>query len=436
MPRLHRSASVLFLTIAFCAAGFAVQALPAIPAIPAMPDMPAMPAAVGDSNIQFSSTTPAVPATAVSPAFECMARVSSRNHSNWTRSNDGRASWVVSISGNGCSAEVHAEGVITFNRNASGLDSIASGGWFEATERTDSGTRRLEARPENGALKYNYSVGGNQRGFDAEAQAWFASFLLGMERETGFAASARVPQLLQGGGPNAVLDEIGRLNADFAKARYFTILFKSAKLDAAQVRRALETAGTQMHSDFEMARVLIALETNYDLADESARSAYLNAANQIKSDFEHARVLVELLKMPKLSPAVITGALQSAANIKSDFERARCLTTMAKYHLVDGANVDAFVEAAGGIRSDFERARTLVAALDAGKLSDATLVKIINATATMHSDFEVSRVLTNLASRYSLTGGAREAYIHRAEAINSQFERSRALANVVHRTSM
>ncbi len=436
MPRLHRSVMLLVLLLTTLLGAMVAQdavALPALPAIPAMPDMPAMPAAIGgSSNIQFGAAAPTVPAaTAVSAAFDCMARTGSRSHSNWSRSNDnGRPSWIVSVSANGCSAEVHAEGAITFNRNASGLESITQGGWFEATERTDAGTRRLEARPENGALKYSYSVAGNQRPFDTEAQTWFAAFLLGLERETGFAAEVRVPELLKSGGPNAVLDEIARISGDFAKARYFTVLFKSAKLEGPQVRRALETAGKTMHSDFELARVLIALQTNYDLADEGARSAYLNAANQLKSDFEHSRVLIELLKMPKLSTALVNGALQSAGNIRSDFERSRILTTMARYQLVDGANADAFVEAASGIRSDFERSRTLTAALDATKLSDATLIKIIAATGTMHSDFEVARILSNLSSRYSLAGAVRDAYVKRAEAIHSQFERQRAL-NVV-----
>jgi hypothetical protein len=437
MTLMRRSLLVAALLFAsFAAAQEAAPAPPAMPAMPAMPEMPAMPKAQSDA-IRFSTAPSSVAAaTSASAAFDCMAHDAGGSRSNSIRTNDDRHSWTVSISANGCSADLRAEGVVTFNRNASAVEQISSGGWVEATERNAGNSRRVEIRADGASLKYNYSINGTQHAFDQEAQAWFASFLLGMERQTGFAAEVRIPALLRSGGVSAVLGEIPRMASDYAKARYFILLFDSAKLSGADVRRVLELAGREMHSDFETARVLISVSRRYDLADETARVAYLDAANHIKSDFEHARVLIDLLKREQLSPAVVSAALESTTSIHSDFERARVLISLTQHGLLDATNVAAYVSAASDIKSDFEKARTFIAAIGSAPLNDQIAVRIIEATNSMHSDFEIARVLTSIAAHHKLEGPVREAYVRRAETIKSEYERNRVLAGVVRRGSM
>src|SRR5207253_1529596 len=104
---------------------------------------------------------------------------------------------------------------VTFNHAVTAVTEISSGGYFQVEERTPQGRRRLEIKPGvasgNGGLEYSYFVDGDRHDYDAQARAWFASFLLGLERQSAFAAEVKVPELLRHGGVNAVLAEISNI---------------------------------------------------------------------------------------------------------------------------------------------------------------------------------------------------------------------------------
>lgn len=366
----------------------------------------------------------------MSPAFACFNAEphEKTSNSNSTMSNNSHRTWHVSIAGSGCSVELRADGLITFNSNASALESIESGGYLEVTERADGTSRHLEVNPQSDAsLKYTYTVNGSSVSYEPEGQAWFASLLLGMERQTGFAAAVRVPALLRAGGPNAVLDEIGRLSGDYARSRYYIVLLDQSRLDGAMLQRVLQQAGKQIKSDYEIARVLVTVAGKYDLADESSQTAFLGAIENVKSDYERSRVLCSLLSRSDITPAAVTMALANAARIKSDYERARVLVSVAQHRLLDRKTADAYIQAAAAISSDYERARSYVAGLQASTLDDTGIIKVLQSVATMKSDYEMARVLVYVADRARSQGAVRDQYLQTAQAIHSENERARVL---------
>src|SRR5207237_8456206 len=132
---------------------------------------------------------------------------------------------------------------------------------------------------------------GETRPFGEGGRAWLASILLGIDRQSGFAAQARVPELMKRGGATAVLDEIGHMTGDYARGRYYAALFGVGGLDSATVQRVLEQLPRQITSDYEMGRVLSTISNRYDLGDDNSRIAFLRATDRIKSEYEHGRVL-------------------------------------------------------------------------------------------------------------------------------------------------
>ena len=407
----------------------AMPALPAMPAMPAMPALPAIPSFGG--QVRFSTApTNSVAATAPSPAFACMAADTDAKHSsnNWSSSNNGHRTWRVSISGNGCSVDLRADGLLTFNSNVSGLESIENGGYLEVTERAGGTTRHLEANPQgDGSIQYAYSVNGSNVAFEPEGRTWFASLLLGLDRQSGFAAAVRVPALLRSGGVTAVLDEITRLSGDYARARYYIVLLDQAQLDSNALHRVLQGVGTQVKSDYERARVLVMVAGKYDLSDQASQTDFVGALEGVKSDYERARVLVSLLSRAKVTPAATTMVLANASRIKSDYERSRVLVSVAQHGLLDAKTADAYFQAAAAINSDYERARSYVAGLQASTLDEATLIKLLQSVGTMKSDYEMARVLVYVADRARSQGAIRDQYIRTAESIRSDYERARAL---------
>src|SRR5262249_7160870 len=221
-------------------------------------------------------------------------------HNMSINSHDGYQTWTASWSGDDCSVELRAEGEIQFNADATEIQSISSGGSFEVNVREGSSLRQIRVTPSSNGLQYAFKVNGKEQPYDSEAKAWFASFLLSLERATGFAADSRVPRLLAKGGPSAVLDEINNLTGDYVRGIYFRKLLDQPNLPSAIVMRIINQASTQISSDYEMARVLMEVSKQYELADEASRTAFLTAAGKLKSDYEHSRVLIALLNRPNI----------------------------------------------------------------------------------------------------------------------------------------
>jgi len=398
--------------------------------MPAMPAMPAIPS-VGEGQYRFSTAPTSVPAaTAPSEAFACFERSASDKTSNSTSINDDghRRSWHMTISGNGCSVDLRAEGQLTFNSNASGLESIDRGGFLEVNERVNGATRRLDVEPQSdNTLKYTYSVNGSQQPYEPEGRAWFASLLLGLDRRNGFAAAVRVPALLRTGGPNSVLDEIAKMTGDYARARYYVVLLREARLDGNTLNRVLQQAGSQIRSDYELARILVSVANQYDLADERSQTAFVQAIAHVRSDYERARVLVSLFNREHVSSPAVSIALSEVSNIKSDYERARVLTALAQHKLLDAKTQEAYFQAISTMSSDYERARAYVAGLSASTLDDKGVLRLLQSLKTMKNDYEMARVMLYIASRYKLEGAQRDQYLDTAQSMRSGSERTRAL---------
>lgn len=334
----------------------------------------------------------------------------------------------MTISANGCSVDLHAEGIITFNSNASGLETIERGGFLEVNERANGSTHRLDVEPQSdGTLKYTYSVNGSNQPFQPEGQRWFASLLLGLDRRNGFAAAARVPALLRQGGPNAVLDEIAKLSGDYARSRYYVVLLRDAHLDSGQLNRVLQQAGSDIKSDYEKSRVLVTVANSYELNDEASQSAFVHAIDNMNSDYERSRVLISLFDRTRVSPAAASIALANVNRIKSDYERSRVLTAMAQHDLLTSKTEDAYLQAVASMTSDYERSRSYIAGLSANSLDDQGVARLLQALKTMRSDYEISRVMTYVAAHYKLQGALRDQYMETANAIRSSTERQRAL---------
>jgi beta-lactamase regulating signal transducer with metallopeptidase domain len=124
---------------------------------------------------------------------------------------DNRRKWKVELTGNGCKLVLQAEGRIDFSPDFSDISAISSGG-FLRIDATNGGTRRqLDITPGNGGLRRSWRVDGREAAYDEAARAWFAAFLVELDRRTAIGVDVRLPHLLRQGGVDAVLDETALL---------------------------------------------------------------------------------------------------------------------------------------------------------------------------------------------------------------------------------
>lgn len=399
--------------------GFEAPEAPEIQAAPAAPTAPAAPAA------------PAPPSADLSV---CGTNTKLR-HMN-VESNNGYRRWMANWSGHDCSVDLRAEGDIQFNADATAIQSISSGGYFEVNERQGDTLRQIKVTPSGAGLQYVFKINGKEQAFEGDARTWFSSFLLALERATGFAADTRVAKLLAQGGPIAVLDEIDNLQGDYVRGLYFRKLLEQPNLSSAVVLRVINQAGSQIGSDYEMARVLMTVGKQYELADEGARAAFLNAADRLKSDYEHSRVLIELLRRPNISKATVEMALKSASRLNSDYEKSRILLSLVEEKSFEQSNLDFYLKLVSTIHSDYEKSRDLLAPLQRYSLASEQANQIMEAASKMSSDYEKSRLLTSLAGKGKFDESQMGNYLKVVDSMNSDYERSRSLIALMRNNSL
>lgn len=399
-----------------------MQGVPSAPAAPAAPSAPAAPAA------------PAAPPAPSGDLDVCGNKAKLHNMS--IQSDNGKEHWNAMWSGDDCSVDLRAEGKIEFNAEATDIHSISSGGFFEVNLRQGDVWKQIKVTPSGNGLQYVYKVNGAQQAYDAQAKEWFSSFLLALERSTGFAADSRVRLLLQKGGPNAVLDEINNLHGDYVRGIYFRKLLEQPNLPSSVVVRIINQAGQQIGSDYEMARVLMEVARQYELPDEASRGAFLTAAGKLKSDYEHSRVLIELLKRPNISSQDIGLALRSAQDIKSDYEKSRILLSLLGQKSFDQTYLDFYLKMVASIHSDYEKSRDLIAPMQKYPLSSQQVDQIMDATATIASDYEKSRLLNSLVDKGKFDEKQMSQYLKVLESIHSDYERSRSLMSLMEHNSL
>ncbi|HEX4663144.1 MAG TPA: M56 family metallopeptidase [Terriglobales bacterium] len=364
-----------------------------------------------------------------SAGFDCFdGKNVEQSNTNSHTDDNGYPTWTASWSAPGCSIDARSAGTVRFNAEATAIEGISSGGYFEVNEREGDSLRHLRAEPgTNGQLNFTYKVNGTQQEFDAGARAWFSSFLLALERTSGVAVNTRVPALLAKGGPQAVLAEISNLNSDYVRQIYFVKLFENATLPGPLLVKALQQARDEISTDYSLAQVLLTIAQRYDLNDEAQRMAFLNGADKLNTDYEHARVLIELLKRPNMSPQLVRATLESAKSINTDYEKGRILTTLAGLSGFNESEIGTYLDLASAINTDYEHSRTLTALMDHQKLSPAAVSQVLKSASSINTDYEKSRILIAVCQSHNFDEKQIATYLSLVDSIGTDYERSRDL---------
>jgi beta-lactamase regulating signal transducer with metallopeptidase domain len=359
----------------------------------------------------------------------CSSTKSMSHTSNTNKSDDGtKRSMKVTWSGDGCSFSFESEGKITVAQDFSDISAVSDGGWVEITERTGGTVRRYDVRSRGGSLERRYTVDGERRELDAQAQRWIAATLLEIERRTAAFAPTRVSAIFESGGANAVLAEIGRLGSDYARRVYFGELFKQGtEFDDAFLARATSQMARTVEGDYEL-RVILGTVAGARHFGDAASTAYADALRSMESDYERRESINALFrKRERLPSSVVRTVLASTKDMESDYEQRVVLTALLGRPDFDGAMADAALDAVNGMSSDYERRVVLGKLLARKDLNDASLAKGFRAVRAMSSDYEKRVVLSAAVRGRQLSGEALEAFEIATASIDSEYERGQVL---------
>ena len=405
---------------------------------------------------------PAAPALADTNRF-CWASDNTSSQS-MHNSENGHRSWRVSADGPNCSVDLRADGKIEFNDDFTDVAGISDGGWFRLSVENGNDRRELEIRPgAGGKLERTWKVNGTERPWDAAAQAWFADFLIALDRRTAVGIDQRFPRIYAKGGVPAVMAETGLLTGDYARDQYYTRLLGKAKLNDPQLRELLDQA-TALQSDYYRGRLLQGVASQ-SLSDPAVRKAYLtlvtgigsdytkeqsldalmqkgklssdetalvlDAGGQIGSDYNRSQVLQRLIQGGTLTDAEKARVAELAGAMESDYQVAQVLSALANSGPLTGAERQAFLKAVGGIQSDHSAMEVLQTLLKTGAPSPADANLILQAVGRMNSDYQEMQVLTMLTNEQSLQSAQLLGVVEAARRIGSDYDKGQVLRGVL-----
>ena len=370
---------------------------------------------------------PTLPAPQASPRL-CTSGIKSSSAS--ITDNDGVRKWKVSLSSPECTIDVRAEGRFEFTADFTDIRTIQSGGFFRV-DVTDRGVRRqLDIEPRNGSLTRTWRVGGRETPYDDAARAWFAAFLIELDRRTAIGVEVRLPYLLKQGGVDAVLAETALMSSDYARSRYYSQLARQATLSSGDIARVLRQAASLVESDHyahELLRALaprglgdatqreavIALIEGMDSDHYRASSieAFLDAARpgaaemdllvrmvpRMESDHYKHQTLTRVLRAGAITPDQQASLTRVAATIESDHYAAEFLKALAATRPMPAAVRDAFVDAVGRIESDHYAAEVLETLISAAS-DTVDAAGILRLVPSLQSDHYRAQVLSSLLS--------------------------------------
>lgn len=337
------------------------------------------------------------------------------------------STWTWQWRENNVSLELKVRGRVEFNDDYTDVISISPGGSLRIKDERGGRTRRVEITPSgDGSLTRTYSVNGEARPYDREAQEYLARFLNEAVQQAGLDAAPRARKILSRRGASGLLDETSKIHGDYVKRIYFQELIKSGSLDAQSARRLLDQVTREVTSDYEKAETLIKLAgAPIDRANWS--SAYIEATRSITSDYERKRTLSALLGKGNLSRDELVLAIKAASEISSDYEKAETLIKVSQGPNDRNDWGAAYIEATRSISSDYEKARVLMNLLGKGNLSREELLLAVKSATGISSDYEKARVLIKVINAAGGDQAVRDAVIDAARDMSSDHERERVM---------
>jgi beta-lactamase regulating signal transducer with metallopeptidase domain len=409
------------------------------------------------ANKQVQSTRPATAAPKASAPVAQGDRICGGkgldSSSSSIHESDNERRWTVKLSGDSCSVDVRAEGKFEFNADFTDIARLDPNGFFRV-DVTDRGVRRqLEIESKTGTLTRTWRVDGRERPYDAEARAWFAAFLIELDRRTAIGVDIRLPVLVRQGGVDAVLNETGLMLSDHARSQYYLKLQAATKVTPAETIRLLKQAGSLTSSDHYLSEVVRVYGTN--VQDAAIRQALVDLVEHMTSDHYQAtsvetilgnrapgpaemdvlvrlvpkmssdhyktQVLLKVLKAPSLSASHRFTVATVAGSIASDTYAAEVLETLARMGLGDDAVRRAFFEAASKVESDHYRGAVLTAVLDGRSVTERDLLDVVASAKGIGSDHYKAGVLEDVARHQAATDRVRTAVLDASSGLSRTY---------------
>jgi hypothetical protein len=337
-------------------------------------------------------------------------------------------------SSNGQRMDVRTHGEITFNDDLTDVEAMPDGGYLKIRDWTSVIPHTVEVTSAGGKLTHEYFVAGLSRQWDDEARRELATDIALLVRRSGLGAASRTRAILEKKGVPGVLDEIDRLEGDYARRVYFQELLKQARFDATSVLPVLQKVKARMTSDYDRRQILTAVLSATPL-DARAAAAYMQVVGSMHSDYDRREVLSAVLASTPLPAGVADLALKASGDMHSDYDRRQVLHAA----VAGGASVehaDTLLPALASMRSSYDKREVLVELIRTGSLGTDARRGVLRAAGELLSDYDRRLVLTAFAKQYGVDAATRDAFFTALKTMRSEYDRAESLLLLVRASAV
>lgn len=316
-----------------------------------------------------------------------------------------------------CDFDLRMDGRIEFNRDFTDVVRVSSGGLFRL-EAVESGVRReLRIEPNGNGVSREYRLNGRVQPFDAQAQAWFAEFLIALDRRTALGVDVRLPRLLEQGGVDAVLAETARMTGDFARDRYYQKLGEARRLSPAETAAVLSQVASATRSD-HYASAALSRAAAGRIDDGQVRAAAFRVIEGLKSDHYIATSLKTVLGTDAPTAAEQEFLVRVLARVRSDHYKYEVLASVVR---TGRADVPALLRAMDGIGSGHYQHQAIVAVVGLDNVDESDLLALTERATRIRGDHYESESLRAIVRHRAATDRVRDAVRTAASTLSRHY---------------
>jgi hypothetical protein len=343
---------------------------------------------------------------------------------------DGRRTLTVKLAGARCAIDFRLEGKAQFNEDFTDLVSLSRDGSLRLDVTDDGERHRLEIEPGREGLVRTWRVNGREQPYDAAARAWFAAFLIELDRRTAVGVDQRLPVLLRKGGVAAVLAETAQMPSDYARGVYYSKLADATRLSNADIVKVLDQAASMKTGDYYASEVIKNLGVRAG-GDADLRAAMFRLIQAMSSDYYRAEAAQRAIADDRLSAGEVDFLIGVVQKMESSYYKTDLLKKILDAGTVDAAQRKRLATLARDIGEDFYAAEFVKALAAGGDAGPGGARALIDAAATIESDYYLSESIAAILAHTALSEADLLAIVKTVAATQSEFYRAEMLRGVL-----
>jgi hypothetical protein len=320
--------------------------------------------------------------------------------------------------------EIKQQGDFKMSDDEQSIISLSNGAYLYY--KKDGKRLKIEQNEQN-VITYQFNNGEKKSKLSSEEQKLLSSILKDLIAH-GFGVKDRAERLYNKGGLKAILNEVDVVKGDYAKAKYFEVLFEKDQLSKSEIIQTLNQLSSSVNSDYEKSSLLKDFPKS-KLVDVDISNTYYTTLKSVNSDYEKASAIKLILEKTEVQEQFST-AFQFMENIASDYEKSEIIKSVIKNKPMSNEIFYAVLKASTKVESDYEVSGIYKKMIKKLAMTETQWLDCFIYIQKINSDYEKGGVLEEAYSKMPASEKVKKAFLDCAKTISSDHEYGKLMKSI------